>query len=164
MAARRRRWWLARQAEQEATLVGVLADLVDTGTPVALSVAGGRRHLGRLWAVGPTVVGLRTAQGIDVVVVLGAVSAVAPAPRGSGRAPSPPVGDRPRPRAAGDGLVAVLGPVAGDRRLVATVDVDGGRTEGELAWVGTDVALLDCPTGPVYVALDLLAEVAVLDR
>jgi len=47
-AARRRsrERWLRRQAEEDATVAGVLADLLEAGRPVTVCSRTGRRHTG----------------------------------------------------------------------------------------------------------------------
>lgn len=165
VAERRRGWWLSRQAEEEASLAGVLAELAGRGAPVALTVLGAGRRVGRVWAVGGEVVGLRAAGALDVIVAMSAVASVRPAVAaddGVGAGPTP-VGDRPAP-AASQTLGEVLAGVVDGRRRVTVTDRAGERTDGELVWVGADVALVRTPSGPVHVALALVAEVAFTDR
>jgi hypothetical protein len=76
-AARRRarERWLRHQAEEDATVAGVLADVAERGAPVTVHARGGRRHRGEVRALGRDFVAIRSATA-DVVVALAAVTSV----------------------------------------------------------------------------------------
>jgi small nuclear ribonucleoprotein (snRNP)-like protein len=158
-AARRRsrERWLRRQAEEESTVAGVLADLLEAGRPVTVHTRQGRRHTGEVRALGADFVALGTAQG-SVLVALWAVASVRTAPGGEGV-----LGDREV--AAPVLLAEVAGGLAADRERVLVVAADGEAVVGTLVSVGRDVAVLrtrsDPPTS-CYVPLGSVSEV-VLD-
>jgi hypothetical protein len=160
-ARRRRTWWLERQGEQEASLVGALADLAQLGRVVAITLVGGRVRTGRLWAVAPGVVGLRAVGGRDVLVAVAAIAAVRAV--GDDRTAPVPVGDRDVPVPGDGSLAEALATLADDRIEVQFLDLAGVIADGAVVWVGRDVTLLRSPGGgEVHVALDAVAEVVVL--
>jgi len=152
---RRRASWLSRQAEEEATLLGVLADLAERGRPAVVDVAGGRRHRGVVGIVGEDFVGLRTEGGTPVLVARAAITGVRPAPGDTGA-----VGDRRlAPQVT---LAGVLSSIAGSGARLVLVPFGGGEPiAGELRSVGTDVMALrlDADGGSVHVPLAAVAEV-----
>lgn len=156
---RARTSWLARQAEEEATLAGVLTDLAERGRPVVVSVRGGGRHRGVLRLVGVDFCALQTPTGADVVVAFAAVTAVAAQP-----GETAVTGDR------GDLAATTLGhalaALAGAGRRVRVLALGGGDAlSGELRSVGRDVVALrlDGTGGTVYVPLASLAEVSLTE-
>jgi hypothetical protein len=66
--ARSREHWLRRQADEEASLGGVLVDLAERGDRVVLSTVTGRRHRGWLVAVGDDFCVVRAESGAEVLV------------------------------------------------------------------------------------------------
>src|SRR3546814_9710109 len=58
---RARERWLRTIAEEEATFAGVLADLAERASGVALSTTAGRRHRGSIGGLGADFVALRPA-------------------------------------------------------------------------------------------------------
>ena len=74
--ARQRMGALKAHAGADATLAGVLADLLERGTPVMLSTTGGRRHRGEVTVVGPDAVVLRTGTGEWLITRLAAVASL----------------------------------------------------------------------------------------
>jgi len=155
--ARAREGWLRRQAEESASLAGVVADVLERGAPVTVHTRAGGRHAGVVRAVGSDVVvlGAGPGPGGEVLVPLAAVTSLRAGP-GDG----PVVGDRP----TGDGptLVDLLADLAAERAAVRVVTVGGDAVAGELRAVGRDV-LVVAPSGggAAYVALGAVAEVAV---
>lgn len=136
VAARAREAFLRRTAGEGATFAGVLLDLAEQGGVVAVTLAGGRRHRGRVRAVGADFVVLVNEQGGQVLVAHRGVVSVRPDDRAATVA-----GDRPLAVAAG--LAEVLAMVAEDRPrvlVVAVGDTDG--LAGELRAVGRDVLVL----------------------
>ena len=79
-ADRRRVDWLARQAADEATIVGVLADLAERDRPVLLEMSTGRRIKGQITLVSDAVCALHSSLGADVVVAVDAICSVRPLP------------------------------------------------------------------------------------
>lgn len=157
VAARAREGFLRRTAAEDATFAGVLVDLAERGGPVLVALAGGRRHRGVVRAVGADFVGLRTAQGGDVLAALAGVVSV----RADGR-DDPVAGDRAVEVAAG--LAEVLAVLAEDRpRVLVVAGGDPDGLAGELRSVGRDVLVLrldgaDRPTA--YVRIANLVEVS----
>jgi hypothetical protein len=155
---RSRERWLRRQAEEESTVAGVLADLLEAERPVALHTRSGRRHHGLVRAVGADFVAVGTAQG-TVLVALGAVASLRGQP-GEGSV----LGDREVAAGLRLHLADVAAGLAADRAQVLVVTTDGEALAGVLASVGRDVALLrgtgDPPT-TCYVPLVAVCEVVI---
>jgi hypothetical protein len=134
--ARAREAFLRRTAGEGASFAGVLLDLAEQSGPVLLTLAGGRRHRGRLRAVGADFVVLETEQGSQVLVADRGIAAVRP----DAGAPAL-AGDRPLTVAAG--LAEALAIVAEDRpRVLLVVAGDADGLAGELRSVGQDVLVL----------------------
>jgi hypothetical protein len=155
--ARARAGWLQRQAEEEASFVGVLADLAERERAIVLETTSGRRHRGVLRVVGADFCGLRTAHGLDVLVHYDAVVSVRPGPGEPG-----PAGDRvlaPLVR-----FVDAMAALADVGARVLAVPKSGPPTVGELQSVGTDVAVLRLDDrSRVYVRLASVGEVSVVE-
>ncbi|HZA78617.1 MAG TPA: hypothetical protein VE623_19735 [Acidimicrobiales bacterium] len=156
-AARRRarEHWLRHQAEEEASLSGVLTDVAERRTPVILHVRGGRQHRGDVRAVGRDFVALRSG-ATETIVALDAVVSVQTRP---GEAPA--IGDRPITTALR--LSDVLAELAGERSPALLVMADGDEAvAGIVRSVGTDVVVVrlagDAP-GTAYVPLGAITEV-----
>lgn len=135
--ARSRERWLRRQAEEERTVAGVLADLLEAGAVVAVTVAPGAELTGVVRAVGADFVALGAGgrPASEVVVALAAVTSVRTR---SGTAEV--LGDRP---AAGTmRLVDVVAALAADRDEVRVVTRDGGTVAGVVRSVGQDVLVV----------------------
>lgn len=158
VAARTREGFLRRTAGEDATFAGVLLDLAERGSPVLVTLSGGRRHRGVVRAVGADFLGLVTAQGTHVLLAAGGVVSVRPEPRAATVA-----GDRAVEVAAG--LAEVLAVVAEDRpRVLVTAVGDADGLAGELRSVGRDVLVLrlDGPDrATAYVRVANLVEVSV---
>lgn len=155
--ARAREAFLRRAASEGATLAGVLLDLAEQGAPVLLTLAGGRRHRGRLRAVGADFVVLVNDQGGQVLVATRGVAVVRPEAGAEALA-----GDRPLTVAAG--LAEALAVVAEDRPRVLVVAGDADGVAGELRAVGQDVLVLRLDGGgrpTAYVPVASLVEVTV---
>jgi hypothetical protein len=134
--ARAREAFLRRSAGEGATFTGVLLDLAEQGGAVALTLAGGRRHRGRLRAVGTDFVVLVTEQGSQVLVANRGVVAVRPDARRATLS-----GDRPLAMATG--IAEVLSIVAEERpRVLVVAAGDPEGIAGELRAVGQDVLVL----------------------
>lgn len=162
-AARRRarEWWLRRQAEEGATLAGVLADLLEAGTAVTVHTRSGRRYRGRVRALGADFVAVGAPVGL-VLVALEAVTSLRTPP-----GEPAVVGDRPfgEDDARRPLLRDVAAGLAVDRERVVLV-TGAGEGEGEaiagvLRSVGQDVAVVrggGDPPVACYVALDAITE------
>jgi hypothetical protein len=155
--ARARSAWLERQADEEASFVGVLADLAERGRALVVDTVSARRHHGEVRVIGQDFFALRTRPGVDVLVRYAFVVAVRPAPR--------------EPRATGDRLLA---PVATFRDALAGLADLGARVtatgfggvslSGELHSVGRDVLRVRSDDrGVSYVRLASLGEVSVVE-
>ena len=155
-AARRRsrERWLRQQAEEETSLRGLLVDLAERGTPVAVHTRGGRRHRGIVRAVGADFVALATGAA-DVIVALAVVSSVRTRP-----GEVPPLGDRPVTTSLR--LVEVLAELAAERERALVTMSDGGDTvAGEVRSVGQDVVVVRTsgqPPAIAYVPLDAVGD------
>lgn len=155
-AARAREHWLHAAAAAEATLAGVLLDLAERHTAVAVTTATGRRHHGSIEVLGADFVALRLAGGGEVLVALSAVATVRTAPL-----VEPADGDRAV--ATGLALVEVLAELAAERAPVLVVAAGSEAVAGELRAVGTDVVTVRGTGDPpmtAYISLRAIAEVA----
>jgi len=154
--------WLRQQAEEGGTFAGVLVDLAERGATVTVTVTGGRRHLGRIVAVGADFVGLRGDSGRLVLLALGAVARVRPAP------PVRRVAGEPRPgpeAAAGVTLVDVLAQAV-DGRPRVSMYLGDDHLVGELRSVGADVLAVSVDgqiSGLAYARLASVSEMSFLD-
>ena len=160
---RTRERWLLQQAEEGGRLAGVLCDLGERGTAVAVRTRAGRQHRGRVGAVGDDFVAVDVA--VDpgpsgpsgaVFVALEAITSVRVMP-GSAAAPT---GDRAV--RTGLRLAEVLAGLAAERERVLIVAADGeDAIAGSLRSVGLDVAVvrLDGPDPTTaYVPIAAVAE------
>lgn len=153
-AQRTRERWLQEVAAQEATLVGILVDLAERRSVVALSTTGGRRHRGVIGSVGADFIAVRAAAGPDVLIALAAVAMVRTLPD-----EGPVAGDRVV--VVQLTLAEVLRELAADRERVAVL----AGTEvvaGELRSVGVDLVVLrtdGTPPAGAYLPLGTVSEV-----
>ena len=137
--ARARERWLRRQAQEEATVAGVVLDLAESDRAVVATTTAGRSHAGRVVLVGDDCVVLRDEAGRDTYLRMAALATVEPQP-GSAGAPAA-TGERPPPSTAR--LLDLLGELAAERPDVQVwlVGVAHGLT-GRLVAVGQDVLTL----------------------
>jgi hypothetical protein len=158
-AARRRsrERWLRQQAEEGATLAGVLLDLAERKVPLSVHTRAGRRHHGVVLAVGADFCALRTAAGNDVLLAMAGIGIVRTQPR-----IEVTVGDRAVHLEAR--LAEVVARMAGERERVLLVTLDGGEAvAGELRAAGQDVVTLQLDgsrSATAYVRLDAIGEVS----
>jgi hypothetical protein len=163
--------WLRQQAEEEASLAGVLCDLAERATPAAVRTRTGRWYHGQVRAVGEDFVAVRPgshagsaagpaagpSHGGDVIVALDAVSSVRTRP---GQAST---GDRAVRTVLR--MAEVLARLAAERERVLLVCSDGDDgVAGTLRSVGRDVAVvrLDGPEpATAYVPIAAIAELIV---
>lgn len=157
--ARARQHWLRRQAEEQATLGGVLVDLAERGQPLMLSTRARRRVAGPVRAVGADFCIVREQASGDVVVPMAAIATVRPAP-----GEDPVTGDRHL--AIELVLAEALVELAADRPavLIATGHDD---LKGELRSAGRDVVavVLEGPRRDVvYVSVDAIDHLVIRAR
>jgi hypothetical protein len=156
-AARARERWLRQQAEEEATMAGVLCDLAERRVPVVVDTIVGSRHRGMVSAVAADFVVLRVERR-DVLVALDAVAVVRPEP-----GVAAPVGDRPVD--VGLRLTDALAYLVSERPRVLVLLRSGERVAGELRTIGRDVASIELD-GPAraaaYVPVVAITEIGVV--
>ena len=153
--ARVRERWLRAQAEEEASLAGVLLALAERRETVVATTAGGRRYRGVVTGVGVDFAALQAPVGATTLVTLAGLADVRVVEGtrlttgdGSGR------GD------LGVRLGDVLAQAAGQRPRVA-VQAGAASVVGALRAVGSDVlTLLTDAAGIVYVGLASVSEVS----
>ena len=155
--ARARERWLHAAAEADATFAGVLLDLAERGTAVAVSTTGGRRHHGAIEVIGADFVALRLPSGAEVLLALRVVTALRTAPLVDGTVGEQVLTTDLR-------LTDVLAELGAERTRVLLVPADGADSvAGELRSVGRDVVTVRSdgdPPAMAYVPLAGIAEVA----
>jgi hypothetical protein len=161
---RARERWLTQQAREEATLVGVLADMAERRAVVSLQLRSGRPQRGHVRMIGTDFVALAAAgespaRGGEVLVALGEITSVSTRP---GEPVS--VGDlSSRSRMS---LAEVIIGLTGDRERVLLV-LAGGHdvVRGTLWAVGQDVVTVRSDDEPVaathYVALAAIGQLSI---
>jgi hypothetical protein len=156
-AARRRsrERWLRQQAEEETSLRGLLVDLAERGTPVAVHMHRGRRRRSIVRAVGADFVALAVGAA-EVIVALAVVSSVRTRP-----GEVPPLGHRPVTTSLR--LAEVLAGLAAEREhVLVTMSDAGDAVAGEVRSVGQDVLVVRTSSQPpttAYVPLDAVGDV-----
>jgi hypothetical protein len=183
--ARVRARWLRTQAEEGATLRGVLVDLAERAVEVSVRTSAGRVHAGPILAVGRDFVAVRTPAARLTLVALAAVASVHVPPLvggGGGDAGEDEPGEAGREgaggRGGGDGddegdegaggeyravpLADVLAQAAGERPRVA-VEAGAQRLVGDLRTVGTDMLTVRVAAGLAHVALQSVLEISFFD-
>lgn len=150
--------WLRHQADESATMAGVLVDLAERGTPVSLQLASGRAVVGALRTIGADFCALRTASSTSIVV-LDAITAVRGAP-----AAGTPSGDRVL--SCELRLVDVATELAADRERVRLVPATSDDAiVGRLRSVGRDVVTIRCDgesAATAYVRLGAIGELTLV--
>ena len=155
--------WLAQQAQEEATLLGVLADLAERGANLVFHLGTGRTQHGRVRVIGRDFVAVAagedpTAREGEVLLALDQVTAVRSRP-GEHLA----VGDRPTTSRLT--LTEVVIGLAAERERVLLGLVGGHDVVRGTLWsVGQDVATVRVDDEPsaaaVYVPLAAIARVS----
>jgi hypothetical protein len=154
-AARSRQRWLEQQAQEQASLLGVLCDLAEQRTAVVIETAAGARHRGAVEAVARDFAVIRLDNGREVLLARAGLAAIRPAPG----APLP-VGDRPVD--VDLRLAEALAYLAAERPRVLLVTRAGEPLIGTLRSVGRDVVSV---TGDgdaraaAFVPIDAIVEV-----
>jgi hypothetical protein len=160
--ARARTEWLRRQAVEEATFVGVLADLAEHDERVVIESAAGAR-VGRLRVVGQDFCALKMGEGDvrrgHVLVPYHSLTSVRPS--GDAAIAVGVTGDRVlTPRATFIGALSALA----DERARLRLTTAAGSLTGELRSVGIDVATLRLDDRrPAYARVTSLVEVSVVE-
>lgn len=160
--SRVRERWLRRSAEEDASLAGALLDLAERGATVVVTTTSGRRHPGRVAAVGADFVAVRAQGERTTLVALRALAAVRVAGLGPATASRVDDGDS---RAVAVSLGDVLAHAA-ERRPRVHVYCDAAIVGGELRSVGADVVTLRAdgdPPAMAYVSLTSVSEISLLD-
>jgi len=140
-------------------VVGVLVDLAERGSPVAVRSAAGRAVRGRVAAVGADFVVVREERLGDLIVPLRSLATVRSAP-----GEPPVVGDRPASLVIA--LAEVLVELAADRPLVV-ISAGGEEVRGELRSAGIDVVAVNIAStrhDVVHIAVESIDHVVLLDR
>jgi hypothetical protein len=149
--------WLRAQAEEEASLAGVLLALAERGETVVLTTVTGRRHRGVVAGVGVDFAALRVPAGTTTLVALAGLCDVRLV-----EGARLTTGDGGGRGALGVRLIDVLAQAAGQRPRVA-VQAGAASVVGDLRSVGSDVLTLRTDAGAlVYVGLASMSEVSFL--
>ena len=162
--ARSRERWLRAQAEEEATLAGVLTRLAERGDTVVVTTVAGRRHRGAVSGVGTDFVALAGPAGTTTLVTLAGLVAARVVDDGVGPRPwAPATGEGGPDGALGVRLADVLAQAAGQRPRVA-VQAGAAAIVGDLRSVGADVVTVrpDGGAGLTYVGLASVSEISFL--
>jgi hypothetical protein len=137
-AGRLREEWLRRQAAEEATWAGLVADLAERRAEVTVQLAGGRARRGRLLAFGLDFLLLAgpdiSRSSVPVMVALSAVTALRHEAGDAQPGPSEP---RPGPEPAT--LAQLLGRLAPGRPRLRVALAGGETLTGDLDSVGEDM-------------------------
>ncbi|MBO0729510.1 MAG: hypothetical protein J2P57_09640 [Acidimicrobiaceae bacterium] len=135
---RTRERWLRQQAADAASLIAVLVDLAERGSPVVVRIGGTAGDLrGHLVGVGQDFVVLQDHAGAATMVALPAIDLFA-IDGEHDRAGSEPAADNRTPTVSLD-LVGALTDLAADRAPVRLRLAGGQIVVGDLLGVGTDV-------------------------
>ena len=148
-------------AESEATLAGVVVDLVEQRTPIVARTASGRAHRGRLLAAGRDFLVVRDGANPPAILALAALSSIRPQP---GARHGDTTGDRVAPWSVS--LAALLAELSGDRPRVQVVVTGDDAVTGELRAVGRDVLTIRTDGGGnlvVYARIGAVCEVVLFD-
>lgn len=139
-------------AAEEATLTGVLADLLERGAQVLVTIANGRRHRGEVLVVGTDAMVLRVGRHEWLVTRLAAVASV----RMVGG--DPVHGEGMPTTAASFGRLLSAAAQPGEWMRVS---VGGEAFGGNVIAVSDEVAVLKLDNGDItYVNLDAVEEVS----
>jgi hypothetical protein len=144
---------LKAHAAEDATMVGVLADLAERGAPVMLSTVHGRRHRVEVLVVGPDAAVFALGTGESLVMRVTAIASL----RLVGGDPVHGEGSITTTSRFGRILARAADP--GDRLRLA---VGGETVTGAVVALSAEVALLALESGALtYVSLDAVEEALV---
>jgi hypothetical protein len=156
--ARARERWLRAAAEADGTFAGVLLDLAERRTTIAVRTTAGRRHRGGVEVLGADFLALQTADGAEVLLALAGIASVRTAPLEQLALGERVVTTELR-------LTEVLAQLAAERARVRLVSVDGGDAViGEVRAVGYDLVTVRTDADPhttAYVPAAAITEVVV---
>jgi len=162
--SRVRERWLRAQAEEDATMAGVLLAMAERRDVVVVTTAAGRRYRGVVTAVGVDFVAIEVGGGTTTLLALSAVGDVRVADSGpSLRTRATTTGEGRGRGELGVRLGEVLAQAAGQRPRIL-VQTGATSVVGDLRAVGRDVLTVrpDGGGGAVYVPLASLSEVSFL--
>lgn len=154
--------WLRQQAEEEATFAGVLVDLAERQAVVTVTGVSGRRHQGRVAAVGADFVALRADSGRLTLLALASVARVRLAPLDRRVSGSPRQGNEGSSEVT---LAEVLAQAVAHRPRLS-VHFGADHLLGELRAVGADVVSISVDgqsAGLTYARLASVSEISFLD-
>lgn len=159
--SRRRQRSLQQQAEESSTLVGMLVDLAERGTTIAIRTMRDVVHTGIPAVVATDFVLVRN-ERVDVLVRLADIATVRVDPSVAAR---PATGDRPAALTL-TFFDALFGMVHARPRVVVGLLGAAQDLLGELQSVGTDLVSLraDGSAALVHIPHDAIVEVTLLDR
>ena len=133
---------------------GVLTDLAERSTPLALHTLAGIVVRGTLSAVGSDFVAVVGPADETVLVPLGVIAMVQPEPGSTAT-----IGDRRAPTSS-TSFGGALEELGAERPQVSVRTVSGDRVTGRLEWAGRDVAAVRTPnTAETYVATAAINDV-----
>ena len=156
--SRVRERWLRAQAEEEASLAGVLLALAERRETVVTTTVAGRRHRGVVTGVGVDFAVLRGRAGATTLLTLAGLADVRVVEEGRRLT----TGDGGGRGSLGVRLGDVLAQAAGQRPRVA-VQAGAVSVVGDLRAVGSDVLTLRTDAAAiVYVGLASVSEVSFL--
>jgi hypothetical protein len=159
--ARVRERWLRSQAEEGASLAGILLALAERRETVVLETVAGGRHRATVTGVGVDFVALEGPAGVRILVALAAVADVRVIEDEARRSAPPATGQDDA--ALGVRLADVLAQAAGQRPRLS-VRAGAATVVGDLRAVGDDVLTLrtDGAAGLVYVSLASTSDISFL--
>ena len=159
--ARVRERWLRSQAEEGASLAGILLALAERRETVVLETLAGGRHRATVTGVGLDFVALEGPAGGRILVALAAVADVRVV-EDEARRSAPPATGREE-AALGVRLADVLAQAAGQRPRLS-VRAGAATVVGDLRAVGDDVLTLrtEGAAGLVYVSLASTSDISFL--
>lgn len=154
--------WLRQQSLESATFAGIARDLAEQGAWVTVQSTTGRGYHGAIVGVGPDHLAVRATTGQTTYLALDAVVGARPDPT---MAPREAAGDRGP--VTGRRLAEVLALEVADRPRALIVPRGAGEVlRGRLQAIGDDLLTLavdDRDRAPVFVRLDAVAEIALVD-
>ena len=161
--SRVRERWLRAQAEEDASMAGVLLALAERRETVVVATAAGRRYRGVVTGVGVDFVAIEAGGGTTTLVALSELGDVRVADSRPLRTRATTTGEGTGRGELGVRLGEVLAQAAGQRPRVL-VHTGATSVVGDLRSVGRDVITVqtDGGAGAVYVGWASLSEVSFL--
>ena len=158
--SRVRERWLRAQAEEDASMAGVLLALAERRETVVVATVAGRRYRGVVTGVGVDFVAIEAEGGTTTLLALSGLGDVRVA---EGGPRTTTTGEGSGPGELGVRMGDVLAQAAGQRPRIL-VHAGAASVVGDLRAVGRDVLTMqtDGAAGAVYVGLASLSEVSFL--